>query len=126
MHLEDMIKVHRSCLLASRCVLLLISCSSQELATDGLLNIVGGCCGTTPAHIKAIADVVTNIPPRPVSELPRTLHLSGLEPMIYTPNIKFINIGERCNVTGSRRFAKLIVENKYDVRSCYTRRTHMW
>jgi 5-methyltetrahydrofolate--homocysteine methyltransferase len=86
----------------------------KELADEGLLNLVGGCCGTTPAHIKAIADIVTGKPVRQIPTFDRTLRLSGLEPLEFTSNIPFVNVGERCNVTGSRRFAKLILDNKYD------------
>eukprot|EP01115_Flamella_aegyptia_P013764 TRINITY_DN7517_c0_g1_i1.p1 TRINITY_DN7517_c0_g1~~TRINITY_DN7517_c0_g1_i1.p1 ORF type:complete len:1241 (+),score=371.97 TRINITY_DN7517_c0_g1_i1:51-3773(+) len=87
----------------------------KELAEEGLVNLLGGCCGTTPAHIKAIANIVEGLPSRKVTSNPKTLRLSGLETLELTPNIRFVNIGERCNVTGSRRFAKLIAENKYDV-----------
>src|SRR5690606_23919126 len=81
---------------------------------DGLLNIVGGCCGTTPAHIKAIAEVARRIEPRrPVEPDDRT-HLSGLEPLRLIPELNFINVGERTNVTGSARFRKLIQADQYD------------
>ena len=86
----------------------------REFAEHGFLNIVGGCCGTTPAHIRAIAEAVRGVPPRvrPVP-LPR-LRLSGLEPLTVGPDTLFVNIGERTNVTGSRRFAGLILEGKFD------------
>ena len=86
----------------------------REFAEHGFLNIVGGCCGTTPAHIRAIAEAVRGLPPRvrPVP-LPR-LRLSGLEPLTVGPDTLFVNIGERTNVTGSRRFASLILEGKFD------------
>ncbi|MFB9069367.1 methionine synthase [Pseudofulvimonas gallinarii] len=81
---------------------------------DGLLNIVGGCCGTTPAHIRAIAEVARRIEPRrPVEPDDRT-HLSGLEPLRLIPELNFINVGERTNVTGSARFRKLIQADQYD------------
>eukprot|EP01103_Thecamoeba_quadrilineata_P005154 TRINITY_DN1498_c0_g1_i1.p1 TRINITY_DN1498_c0_g1~~TRINITY_DN1498_c0_g1_i1.p1 ORF type:complete len:1245 (-),score=306.96 TRINITY_DN1498_c0_g1_i1:80-3814(-) len=86
----------------------------KDFATSGFLNIVGGCCGTTPAHIKAIAEVVKDIPPRQIPTLPPLLRLSGLEPLVVTPDLNFINIGERCNVSGSRVFARLILNNKYE------------
>jgi len=82
-----------------------------EFAAAGLVNIVGGCCGTTPAHIRAIADAVHGKTPRQVPEVPRLLRLSGLEPFTLTPEIRFVNIGERTNVTGSARFRKLIRDN---------------
>ena len=84
-----------------------------EWARSGLLNIVGGCCGTTPAHIKAIADAVKDIVPRRVPEIPKQLRLSGLEPFIVTETTNFVNVGERTNVTGSARFAKLILDGQY-------------
>ena len=86
----------------------------REFAGHGFLNIVGGCCGTTPAHIRAIAEVVRGLPPRLRPEPPARLRLSGLEPLTVGPDTLFVNIGERTNVTGSRRFAKLITEGKYD------------
>ncbi len=86
----------------------------REFAEHGFLNIVGGCCGTTPAHIRAIADAVRDIAPRVVPDIPRRLRLSGLEPLTVGPDTLFVNIGERTNVTGSRRFAKLILEGRYD------------
>ncbi|XP_041467932.1 methionine synthase-like [Lytechinus variegatus] len=87
-----------------------------SFARDGLVNIVGGCCGTTPAHIKAIADAVRIYKPRipPTDVHPNSLMLSGLEPMIVSKHTLFVNIGERCNVAGSKRFAKLIKQSKYD------------
>ena len=82
---------------------------------DGFLNIVGGCCGTTPEHIRVIADTAARYAPRPLPEVSRTMHLSGLEPVEVTKeNVLFLNVGERCNVTGSKKFARLIRENKYD------------
>ncbi len=86
----------------------------REWAEHGLLNIVGGCCGTTPAHIAAIAAAVRGLAPRrpPVIE-PKT-RLSGLEPLIIGPDSLFVNVGERTNVTGSRRFAKLVLDGRYE------------
>src|ERR671927_57619 len=85
-----------------------------EWAKNGWLNIVGGCCGTTPEHIKAIADAVSGHPPRQVPELPRMLRLSGLEPANIGPDSLFVNVGERTNVTGSRRFKDLILSGDYE------------
>jgi 5-methyltetrahydrofolate--homocysteine methyltransferase len=85
-----------------------------EWAEQGWLNIIGGCCGTTPGHIKAIADVVHGLPPRRIPARTTTLRLSGLEPFTARPEIPFINIGERTNVTGSPKFAKLILAGNYD------------
>ena len=81
--------------------------------SDGLVNIVGGCCGTTPAHIAAIARAVQGVAPRKVPEVPKLLRLSGLEPATVGPTTNFVNVGERTNVTGSARFAKLILDGKY-------------
>lgn len=88
----------------------------KSFAKDGLLNIVGGCCGTTPSHIKAIADAVADCPPR---KLPGDIHaaflqLSGLQPMYIGPYTNFVNIGERCNVAGFRKFATLIKQENYE------------
>ncbi|WP_346894270.1 methionine synthase [uncultured Roseibium sp.] len=85
----------------------------EEFATSGLVNVVGGCCGTTPAHIKAIADVVAGKAPRVIPDIPRHMRLSGLEPFVLTPETNFVNVGERTNVTGSARFRKLIKEGDY-------------
>ena len=85
-----------------------------SFASDGLVNIVGGCCGTTPAHIKAIADSVRSMSPRHPPEIPRRLRLSGLEPLEVGPDSLFLNIGERTNVTGSAKFRRLIEEDDYD------------
>jgi 5-methyltetrahydrofolate--homocysteine methyltransferase len=85
-----------------------------EWAANGWLNIVGGCCGTTPEHIKAMADAVAGHSPREVSELPRKLRLSGLEAVNIGPDSLFVNVGERTNVTGSARFKDLILNADYD------------
>ncbi len=84
-----------------------------EFASSGLVNIVGGCCGTTPAHISAIAKAVAGKAPRAIPEIPRMLRLSGLEPFTLTPEIPFVNVGERTNVTGSARFRKLITNGEF-------------
>jgi len=86
----------------------------KEWAQSGFLNIIGGCCGTGPAHIKAIADAVANITPRIPAKNKHYCRLSGLEPFTITPESLYVNVGERTNVTGSARFAKLIKEGDYD------------
>ncbi len=86
----------------------------KEFAQDGLINIVGGCCGTTPEHIKAIAEAVADITPRQTKERPIYSCFSGLEPLNITPETNFLNVGERTNVTGSKKFARLILEENYD------------
>ncbi|MHA3774045.1 methionine synthase [Verrucomicrobiota bacterium sgz303538] len=86
----------------------------REWAALGWLNIVGGCCGTTPPHIKAIAEAVKDCAPRPLPEIPPYLRLSGMEAFNQTPQTNFINIGERTNVTGSPKFAKLILAGNYE------------
>jgi 5-methyltetrahydrofolate--homocysteine methyltransferase len=86
----------------------------QEWAQAGLLNLVGGCCGSTPDHIRAIADAVEGCPPRGIPTLPPACRLSGLEPVTLTPDSLFANIGERTNVTGSARFRKLITDGDYE------------
>ncbi len=86
----------------------------EEFAREGLVNIVGGCCGTTPAHIHAFAEVTRGIAPRKIPEKPRRLRLSGLEPFALNPEMNFVNIGERTNITGSARFRKLIVAGDFD------------
>ncbi|WP_152045973.1 methionine synthase [Aureimonas psammosilenae] len=82
-------------------------------ADEGLINIVGGCCGSTPAHIAAIADAVRGKAPRAIPWIAPQMRLSGLEPFVLTPEIPFVNVGERTNVTGSARFRKLITNGDY-------------
>jgi 5-methyltetrahydrofolate--homocysteine methyltransferase len=84
-----------------------------EFASSGLVNIVGGCCGTTPEHIHAIANAVKGKAPRPIPEIDRRLRLSGLEAFTLTDAIPFVNVGERTNVTGSARFRKLVTNGDY-------------
>jgi 5-methyltetrahydrofolate--homocysteine methyltransferase len=84
-----------------------------EFANAGLVNVVGGCCGTTPEHIAAIAEAVAGKMPRAVPEISRHLRLSGLEAFALTPEIPFVNVGERANVTGSAKFRKLITAGDY-------------
>lgn len=86
----------------------------KEFAQSGFFNMVGGCCGTTPAHIQAIADAVEGIAPRSLPVITKYTQFSGLEPLTIRPDSNFINVGERCNVTGSARFAKLIREGDYE------------
>jgi 5-methyltetrahydrofolate--homocysteine methyltransferase len=85
-----------------------------EWARAGLLNIVGGCCGTTPAHIAAIAQAVEGVAPRVPPVLEPALRLSGLEPFNVGKDSLFVNVGERTNVTGSKAFARMILEGRYD------------
>ncbi len=85
-----------------------------EWADSGFLNIVGGCCGTTPLHIQAIARAVTGKAPRALPEIPHACRLSGLEPLNIDRALNFVNIGERANVTGSAKFKRLILENRYE------------
>ncbi|VTP67938.1 Methionine synthase [Serratia rubidaea] len=84
-----------------------------EWARSGFLNIIGGCCGTTPAHIAAMAKAVEGVAPRPLPQLPVACRLSGLEPLNIDADTLFVNVGERTNVTGSARFKRLIKEDKY-------------
>jgi len=84
-----------------------------EWARSGFLNIVGGCCGTTPAHIAAMVKAVEGVPPRVIPEIPVACRLAGLEPLTIDPKTLFVNVGERTNVTGSARFKRLIKEEKY-------------
>jgi len=86
----------------------------KEWAANGWLNIVGGCCGTTPGHIRAIAEAVKEFAPRVVPEVPDFTRLSGLEALTLRPETNFINVGERTNVTGSPKFSKLILAGDYD------------
>ncbi|RKY90397.1 MAG: methionine synthase, partial [Ignavibacteriae bacterium] len=86
----------------------------KDFAESGFVNLVGGCCGTTPDHIKEIAEAVTEYKPRIVPAEKKLLHLSGLEPVVVQPEMNFINIGERTNVAGSKKFARLIREENYE------------
>lgn len=85
----------------------------QGFVRDGLVNIVGGCCGSTPEHIRAIAEAVKGYKPREIPEHKPFMSLSGLEPFVLTKDIPFVNVGERTNVTGSARFRKLITAGDY-------------
>ena len=86
----------------------------SEWAAAGWLNIVGGCCGTTPEHIRAIAEAVADRPPRKRPTIEPVTRLSGLEAVTLRPESNFLNIGERTNVTGSKKFARLILNEEYD------------
>ncbi len=85
----------------------------EGFVRDGLVNIVGGCCGSTPEHIRAIAEAVKDYKPRPIPEHKPFMSLSGLEPFVLTKDIPFVNVGERTNVTGSAKFRKLITAGDY-------------
>ncbi|MGH8599629.1 MAG: methionine synthase, partial [Burkholderiales bacterium] len=85
----------------------------KEFALSGFVNLVGGCCGTTPAHIKAIADAVKGIKPRAVPDIEKRTRLSGLEPLNIGDDSLFVNVGERTNVTGSKAFARLILAGNF-------------
>ncbi|WP_288709235.1 methionine synthase, partial [uncultured Serratia sp.] len=85
-----------------------------EWAQAGFLNIIGGCCGTTPEHIAAMTKAVEGVPPRRLPDIPVACRLAGLEPLTIDGNTLFVNVGERTNVTGSARFKRLIKEEKYN------------
>nr|WP_239693301.1 methionine synthase [Rufibacter roseus] len=86
----------------------------RDFLENNFVNIVGGCCGTTPPHIKAIAEVAKEYPPRPLPQLPAVPTYSGLEPLTVYEGSNFVNIGERTNVTGSKKFARLILNEQYE------------
>ena len=86
----------------------------EEWAKSGFLNIVGGCCGTSPAHIKAIVESVSKFPPRKIPDLPKQCQLAGLEPFNISADSLFVNVGERTNVTGSAIFKRLIMSGDFD------------
>jgi 5-methyltetrahydrofolate--homocysteine methyltransferase len=85
-----------------------------DFMRSGFINIIGGCCGTTPAHIRRIAEIAAGERPRSIPYREPYLRLSGLEPVTLRPESNFMNVGERTNVTGSKKFARLITENQYD------------
>jgi 5-methyltetrahydrofolate--homocysteine methyltransferase len=91
-----------------------IAAELGDWAANGFVNIVGGCCGTTPDHIRAIVEAVSPYPPRAIPELPVACRLSGLEPCNIGADSLFVNVGERTNVTGSARFKRLIMEGDYE------------
>ena len=84
-----------------------------DFARDGLVNVVGGCCGSTPEHIRALAEAVRGLAPRPIPNIEPRMRLAGLEPFTLTPLIPFVNVGERTNVTGSAKFRKLITAGDF-------------
>ncbi len=86
----------------------------KEFAQSGFINIAGGCCGTTPPHINAIYNAIKDLPPRKVPSLPPVTKLSGLEPFIIDDSSLFVNVGERTNVTGSKAFARMIINEQYE------------
>lgn len=86
----------------------------ESYLQDGLINIIGGCCGTTPEHIRQIVLIRDNYAPREIAPKVRVTSLSGLEPLYMTPEVGFVNVGERSNVAGSAKFARLIREKKYE------------
>ena len=86
----------------------------RDFVSGGLVNIIGGCCGTTPKHIQHMAEAVKGMPPRQIPQPSALTSLSGLEPMVIRPESNFVNIGERTNVTGSKQFARLIKESRYE------------
>ncbi|GGF01281.1 methionine synthase [Hymenobacter cavernae] len=86
----------------------------EDYLKDGIITVIGGCCGTTPQHIGELARLVNQYQPRPLPEIPPVTRLSGLEPFGFDDNSLFVNVGERCNVTGSRAFARLIRTGAYE------------
>ncbi|MFV1921108.1 MAG: methionine synthase [Methylotenera sp.] len=86
----------------------------KEFAQSGFINIAGGCCGTTPPHIHAIYDAIKDLPPRQIPEFEPVTKLAGLEPFIIDENSLYVNVGERTNVTGSKAFARLIINEQYE------------
>ncbi len=92
----------------------MLAAEIEQWARSGIVNIVGGCCGTSPEHIKAIAERVAAVDPRKVPKIEPALRLSGLEPFNVTPGSLYVNVGERTNVTGSKAFARMILEGRFD------------
>ncbi|HEX6739227.1 MAG TPA: methionine synthase, partial [Vicinamibacteria bacterium] len=92
----------------------IMSCDLHDFAVSGWVNIVGGCCGTTPAHIRAIGEAVRGLKPREIPTVEPFTRLSGMEPLTIRPESNFVNVGERTNVTGSPKFAKLILAGAYE------------
>ncbi len=86
----------------------------SEFLDLGLINILGGCCGTTPGHIREFAKLIEGVKPRKLPLIPKLTRLSGLEPLVFRQDTNFVNIGERTNVAGSKKFARLIKEEKYE------------
>lgn len=86
----------------------------KQFATEGLINMIGGCCGTTPIYIEALYNTMKNIPRREIPAPSTKMHLSGMQEFIFKDHIPFINVGERCNISGSAKFKRLIKNDKYD------------
>jgi 5-methyltetrahydrofolate--homocysteine methyltransferase len=86
----------------------------KGFALEGLVNMVGGCCGTDPSFIKAVKEAVTGVPPRQIPENQHITMFSGLTEFIFRSNIPFVNVGERCNISGSLLFKKMIVNGDYE------------
>ncbi|HYG32934.1 MAG TPA: homocysteine S-methyltransferase family protein, partial [Methylophilaceae bacterium] len=86
----------------------------KDFAISGFVNVAGGCCGTTPAHIQAIAKQIKGLPPRIIPDVPHATRLSGLEPFVIDDDSLFVNVGERTNVTGSKAFARMILNGQFD------------
>lgn len=86
----------------------------KNFVTEGYMNMVGGCCGTTPDFIKHLSEAVKGMPRRQLPNNPVLTKFSGMTEFIFTKNIPFVNIGERCNISGSIAFKKLIKEDRYD------------
>ena len=86
----------------------------DDFLSNGFANVIGGCCGTTPDHIRQMATIAAKYSPRTIPSHPQYTRLSGLEPLTITPETNFVNVGERTNVTGSRKFARLVLEDKYE------------
>ncbi|WP_044102564.1 methionine synthase [Neolewinella persica] len=86
----------------------------RDFAASGFVNLIGGCCGTTPAHIAAMAKAVDGLKTRTIPKLPQYSTYAGLEPLVLRPETNFVNVGERTNVTGSRKFSRLIMNGDYD------------
>jgi 5-methyltetrahydrofolate--homocysteine methyltransferase len=88
--------------------------NAKVFCTDGLVNMIGGCCGTTPAYIGALWNAVKDVPRRQIPEPAKLMMLSGMEEFLFKDHIKFVNIGERCNISGSLKFKKLIKGDKFE------------
>ena len=88
--------------------------NAKKFCLDGIVNMIGGCCGTTPSYIKSLWEAVKGIPPRVLPPKSDKLMLSGMQEFIMADHIKFINVGERCNISGSLQFKKLIKDDNYD------------
>ena len=91
-----------------------LAAAIREWGEAGIINIAGGCCGTSPAHIKAIAETLADVAPRPLAQIEPKLRLSGLEPCLIGEDSLFVNVGERTNVTGSKAFARLILNGQFE------------